>query len=152
LAPPEHDLSEAPFVSSERNSVVETAATPSIEREMRLQLAFDGLLKPLILRTYCSDAARISASVTGGAKLKSNLDISDMNVSSAGSRVAGRHDAGILHHQDHRALRGAGSMVHALRHDEALSRSKLDRPALEIDDEATLDHEKELVVSSCLCQ
>ena len=31
---------------------------------------FDGLLKPLTFRTNCSEAARISASVTGGEKLK----------------------------------------------------------------------------------
>src|SRR5215217_7364887 len=36
-------------------------------------LARDGLLKPLIFLTNCSDAARISSSVTGGAKLKSVL-------------------------------------------------------------------------------
>src|SRR5271157_439881 len=33
-------------------------------------LAFDGLLKPLTLRTNCNAAARISSSVTGGSKLK----------------------------------------------------------------------------------
>src|SRR5579864_4099228 len=33
-------------------------------------LAFEGLVKPLILRTNCSEAARISSSVTGGSKLK----------------------------------------------------------------------------------
>jgi hypothetical protein len=36
-------------------------------------LAFDGLLKPLTFLTYCSEAARISSSVTGGSKLKSVL-------------------------------------------------------------------------------
>ena len=36
-------------------------------------LAFEGLVNPLILRTNCSDEARISSSVTGGAKLKSGL-------------------------------------------------------------------------------
>jgi hypothetical protein len=35
--------------------------------------AFDGLVKPLIFLTNCSDAARTSASVTGGSKLKSGL-------------------------------------------------------------------------------
>jgi hypothetical protein len=35
--------------------------------------AFDGLVKPLILRTNCSAAARTSASVVGGSKLKSGL-------------------------------------------------------------------------------
>ena len=33
-------------------------------------LAFDGLLKPVIFLTNCSDAARTSSSVTGGSKLK----------------------------------------------------------------------------------
>src|SRR5689334_5019876 len=32
-------------------------------------LTFDGLLKPLTFRTNCSEAARISSSVTGGSKL-----------------------------------------------------------------------------------
>jgi len=32
--------------------------------------ALDGLLRPLIFLTNCSDAARISSSVTGGSKLK----------------------------------------------------------------------------------
>jgi len=36
-------------------------------------LVFDGLVKPLIFRTNCSDAARSSSSVTGGSKLKSGL-------------------------------------------------------------------------------
>src|SRR5262249_36528034 len=33
-------------------------------------LECEGLLKPLILRTNCKDAARISSSVVGGSKLK----------------------------------------------------------------------------------
>src|SRR5271163_5010894 len=33
-------------------------------------LLFDGLLKPVIFLTNCSDAARTSSSVTGGSKLK----------------------------------------------------------------------------------
>src|SRR5580704_4080395 len=36
-------------------------------------LAFDGLLKPLIFLTNCSEAARTSSGVTGGSKLKSVL-------------------------------------------------------------------------------
>src|SRR5262249_3873818 len=35
--------------------------------------AFEGLVKPLIFRTNCNDAACISSSVTGGSKLKSVL-------------------------------------------------------------------------------
>lgn len=35
--------------------------------------ALAGLLKPLIFLTNCSDAARISSSVTGGSKLNSVL-------------------------------------------------------------------------------
>src|ERR1700733_2845375 len=34
-------------------------------------LAWEGLVKPLILRTNCSEALRISSSVTGGSKLNS---------------------------------------------------------------------------------
>jgi len=36
-------------------------------------LAFDGLLNPLIFLTNCNEAARISSSVAGGAKLNSVL-------------------------------------------------------------------------------
>jgi hypothetical protein len=59
------------LVSRERRSRVETPATSSIAARNAASLAFDGLLKPLIFLTYCSDAARISSSVTGGSKLKS---------------------------------------------------------------------------------
>ena len=52
-------------------SVRATAATSSTARLNASAFAFDGLVKPLILRTNCSDAARTSASVTGGSKLKS---------------------------------------------------------------------------------
>src|SRR5579863_5163985 len=57
-------------VSSERRRRVETSATSSIAARNEASFAFDGLLKPLIFRTYCSEAARISSSVTGGSKLK----------------------------------------------------------------------------------
>jgi len=36
-------------------------------------IRFEGVLKPLIFLTNCSDAARISASVTGGSKLNNVL-------------------------------------------------------------------------------
>jgi hypothetical protein len=36
-------------------------------------LVFEGLVKPLIFLTNCSEAARISSSVAGGAKLKRGL-------------------------------------------------------------------------------
>jgi len=38
-------------------------------------LAFDGLLKPVIFLTNCSEAARTSSALTGGSKLKSVFDI-----------------------------------------------------------------------------
>jgi hypothetical protein len=43
-------------------------------------LARDGLLKPLIFLTNCSDAARISSSVTGGSKLNNVLMFLHMRV------------------------------------------------------------------------
>jgi len=43
-------------------------------------LAFDGFVNPLIFRTNCSDAARTSASVTGGSKLKSGLMFRHMHL------------------------------------------------------------------------
>src|SRR5690606_4460006 len=52
-------------------SQAETRATSSTAASKTASLTFDGLVKPLILRTYCSAAARISSSVAGGSKLKS---------------------------------------------------------------------------------
>ena len=46
-----------------------TSATPSTARSNASALACDGLVNPLILRTYCSAAARTSSSVAGGSKL-----------------------------------------------------------------------------------
>ena len=45
------------------------AATSSTARWNSASFAFDGSLAPLNLRTNCSDEARISAAVAGGAKL-----------------------------------------------------------------------------------
>jgi hypothetical protein len=61
------------FVSSERNSRVETSATPSTAAKKAASFTFDGLAKPLIFLTNCSEAARTSSSVTGGSKLKRGL-------------------------------------------------------------------------------
>src|SRR6202051_2152683 len=58
------------FVSRERSSRVDAAATSSMAAANDASLAFDGLLKPVIFLTNCSDAARISSSLTGGSKLK----------------------------------------------------------------------------------
>ena len=57
------------FVSSDRSRRIETAATSSTAARNAASFAFDGLVKPLIFRTNCSDAARTSSSVTGGSKL-----------------------------------------------------------------------------------
>src|SRR6266536_3516420 len=61
------------FVSSERSRLPEAAAIASTAARNAASFAFDGLLKPLTFRTNCSEAARISSSVTGGSKLKSSL-------------------------------------------------------------------------------
>ena len=61
------------LVSSALNSRAEAAAISSTALRNAASLAFEGLLNPLTLRTNCSDAARISSSVTGGSKLKSIL-------------------------------------------------------------------------------
>src|SRR5215469_4207777 len=60
-------------VSSALSNLLETATIPSTAAANTASFAFDGLLKPVIFRTNCSDAARISSSVTGGSKLKSVL-------------------------------------------------------------------------------
>src|ERR1700761_8798448 len=46
-------------------------ATSSTASSKTRSFAFDGFVKPQILRTNWSEAARISASVTGGSKLNS---------------------------------------------------------------------------------
>src|SRR5215213_3140120 len=56
-------------VTSESISIRAVLATSSTARWKASWLSFDGLLKPLSLRTNCSDAARISSSVAGGSKL-----------------------------------------------------------------------------------
>src|SRR5947208_8629713 len=58
------------FVSNELRSRLATAAISSTAARNAASLAFDGLLKPLTLRTNCNEAARISSSVAGGSKLK----------------------------------------------------------------------------------
>lgn len=56
-------------------------------------LAFEGLVEPLILRTNWREAARISASVTGGSKLKRGLMLRHIPLIRAsergGAQVAG---------------------------------------------------------------
>lgn len=56
-------------VSRDRSSRVAAAATSSMADSNAASFTFDGLLKPLSFRTNCSEAARISPSVTGGSKL-----------------------------------------------------------------------------------
>lgn len=60
-------------VSRERRSRADAREISSTAAANEASFAFDGLVKPLILRTNWSDAARISSSVTGGSKLKSVL-------------------------------------------------------------------------------
>ncbi len=61
------------LVSRERRRQPEMAAISSIAAWNEASLALDGLLKPLIFLTNCSEAARTSSGVTGGSKLKSVL-------------------------------------------------------------------------------
>src|SRR5579872_4489610 len=60
--------------------------------------------------------------------------------------IAGRNDRGGLDHEDHAAFGRARAVSHAFRHDEALTGKELDRALFEIDDEASAEHEEELVV------
>jgi hypothetical protein len=70
------------LVSSEARSLPEAAAISAMAVSKAASFALDGLLNPLILRTNCKDAARISSSVTGGAKLKSILIFLHMSIPS----------------------------------------------------------------------
>jgi hypothetical protein len=58
------------LVSSDLKRVLVAVAISSTAARKAASLAFDGLLKPLTLRTNCNEAARISSSVAGGSKLK----------------------------------------------------------------------------------
>jgi len=60
----------AAFVSNDRSSRPETPAISSTATTNAASFALEGLLKPLIFRTNCNEAARISSSVIGGSKLK----------------------------------------------------------------------------------
>ena len=65
-------------VTSAAISVRADAATSSTARSKASRLACDGTLKPLSLRTNCSEASRISNSVAGGSKLNSVLMLRHM--------------------------------------------------------------------------
>jgi hypothetical protein len=52
---------------------VEIPTISSIAAWNEASFAFEGLLKPVIFLTNCSEAARTSSSVTGGSKLKRGL-------------------------------------------------------------------------------
>src|SRR5580700_3444392 len=60
-------------VSSACSKWPATCAISSTAARNAASLGFEGLLKPLILRTNCNDAARISSAFTGGSKLNSVL-------------------------------------------------------------------------------
>lgn len=56
-------------MTSDCRSSWAACVTCSTARSKAASLAFDGRVKPLSLRTNCSDDARISSSVAGGLKL-----------------------------------------------------------------------------------
>ena len=56
-------------VTSEESRRLDAAATSSTARAKASSFVFDGLVKPLIFRTYCSAELWTSSSVAGGAKL-----------------------------------------------------------------------------------
>jgi len=72
-------------VRSSLRSTLDAAVTASIARWNASSLAREGRLKPLILRTYWTAAARISSWEAGGSKLWSVLMFRHMNRSVDGS-------------------------------------------------------------------
>src|SRR6266480_7714223 len=70
------------FVSSELRKMLVTAAISSTAARNAASFAFDGLLKPLTLRTNCNEAARSSSSVAGGSKSKRLLMVLHICVTS----------------------------------------------------------------------
>src|SRR5580698_1365180 len=79
-------------VSSECKRRAEIAAISSIAARNEASLAFDGLLKPVIFLTNCSDAARISSALTGGSKLKRVLMFLHISASPPTGRCAQRYN------------------------------------------------------------
>src|SRR3989442_9143868 len=65
-------------VTSERMRARAAVATSSMARSKAASLALEGTLKPLSLRTNCSEASRISSSVAGGSKLNKVLMLRHM--------------------------------------------------------------------------
>src|SRR5438046_7275873 len=59
--------------------------------------------------------------------------------------VAGRNNVRALDHQNHRSVRCACAVPHAFRHNEALLRCKIDDPIFEIDEEMSIENEKEFI-------
>jgi hypothetical protein len=57
------------FVTSSSSRRAEISLTATTARSKASTLAWEGLVKPLILRTYCTAEASISSSVAGGSKL-----------------------------------------------------------------------------------
>src|SRR5919106_1551650 len=64
-----------------------------------------------------------------------------------GGRVAERHDAGALDHEDHRPFRSPRAMPRTARDADPLARGELDRAAcIEVHEETTIDDVEELVL------
>lgn len=77
------------WVDSDFINTRAAAATSSTAWVNAASLTFDGVLKPLNLRTNCNDAARISCSVAGGSKLNSVLMFLHMRFLDGKSSVCG---------------------------------------------------------------
>src|SRR6266446_4945632 len=59
--------------------------------------------------------------------------------------VAGRNNVRTLYHQDHGSFRRTCAMAHTFGHDEALLRRKIDNAIFEIDQEMSVENEKEFI-------
>jgi hypothetical protein len=59
--------------------------------------------------------------------------------------VAGRNNVSALNHQKHGWFRRACAMAHTFRHNEALSRRKIDNAIFKIDQEMSIENEKEFI-------
>src|SRR6266513_4396329 len=59
--------------------------------------------------------------------------------------IAGRNDVRALDHQDNRSFRRSCAMAHTFGHDEALPRHKINNAIFEIDQEMSVEDEKEFI-------
>src|SRR6266496_3603993 len=84
-------------------------------------------------------------SATSRAARSTSVCPPEMIFTASAQLVAGRNNVRTLDHQDHGSFRGARAMAHAFGHNEALPRRKIDNAIFKIDEEMSVENEKEFI-------